>query len=104
MNVQLNKAEKGKIELTKATLIKELVNNYNYKKMKRINPKMNEVLFNELEKLIIENRRIPSANNENEKKLYHFLFRQNKQFQKGNLTGEHLVNYLKIRNLLKNII
>jgi hypothetical protein len=104
MNVQLNKAGKGKIEQEKALLITELVEKYNYKKRKRINPKMNETLFDELEKFIMENKRLPRANYENEKRLYHFLFRQNKQFKSGNLTGEQLNKYLKIKELLKATI
>jgi len=104
MNVQLNKAGTGKIKQEKALLIKELVDKYNYKKSKRINPKMNDTLFDELEKFIVENERLPRANYEDEKRLYHFLFRQNKQFKNGNLTGEQLNKYLKIKELLKATI
>ncbi len=104
MNVQLNREEKGKIEQTKAFLIRELVNSHNYKKRKRINPKMNETFFDELEKFIMENKRLPRANYEDEKRLYHFLFRQNKQFKNNNLTGEQLNKYLKVKELLKAII
>jgi hypothetical protein len=104
MNIQLNKAGKGKIEQEKALLIKELVGKFNYKKRKRINPKMNETLFDELEKFIMENKRLPRANYEDEKRLYYFLFRQNKQFINDNLTGEQLSKYLKIKELLKAII
>jgi hypothetical protein len=104
LNVQLNKVEKGKIDRTKAVVIEELINNYDYKKGKRFNPEKNKVLFDELEKFITENNRLPRANYENEKRLYHFLFRQNKQFKNGNLNGEHLHKYLKIKNLLKAII
>ncbi|GAB1450016.1 hypothetical protein MASR2M47_00720 [Draconibacterium sp.] len=104
MNVQLNRAEKGIIEQTKALLIRELVNIHNYKKSKRMNSKKNEVLFDELEKFIMENNRLPRANYEEEKRLYHFLFRQNKQFKDDNLSGEELNKYLKVKNLLKAII
>lgn len=104
MNIQLNKAGKGKIEQEKALLIKELVEKFNYKKRKRINPKMNETLFDELEQFIVENERLPRANYEDEKRLYHFLFRQNKQFKNDNLSGEQLNKYLKIKDLLKTII
>lgn len=104
MNVQLNKAGKGKIEQEKALLIKGLVEKYSYRKRKRINPKRNDTIFDELEKFIVEKERLPRANYEDEKRLYHFLFRQNKQFKNGNLTGEQLNKYLKIKNLLKAII
>ena len=104
LNVQLNKVEKGKIDRTKAIVIEELISNYNYKKRKRFNPEKNKVLFDELEKFITENKRLPRANYENEKSFYHFLFRQNKKFKNGYLNGVQLDKYLKIENLLKNII
>lgn len=69
-----------------------------------MNSKKNEVLFDELEKFIMENNRLPRANYEEEKRLYHFLFRQNKQFKDDNLSGEELNKYLKVKNLLKAII
>jgi hypothetical protein len=102
MHVQINKGEKNKLEQSKYLKIKELANNYNYKKRKR-NPKMNEAFFDELEMFIFVNRRIPSVTHESEKKLYHFLFRQKKQFRIGNLKGEQLNKYLKIMNLLNSI-
>ena len=103
MNVQLNKASKNKVEKSKIDKINELVEKYGYTKRARRNPKKLDSSYIELAHFIKLNKRLPNARDEDERNLYHFYYRQTKQYENGELTPEHENMYLETKELIQTI-
>lgn len=103
MNVQLNNANKNRIEKSKSDKINELVEKYGYVKLVRRNPKNMDSSYVELNQFIKLNKRLPSAKNEDESNLYHFYYRQTKQYENGELTPKHESMYIETKELIQDI-
>lgn len=103
LSVQQNKANKGLIDDNKLMRILTIVESYpNNKKRKRSNKNFKHTL-EELNLFIRKHRRLPKANDENEKTLYHFYYRQAKHHRNGNLTDDLRDKYIEIKNLIIDI-
>jgi len=103
MNIQLNKASKNKVEQSKIDKINKLVAKYDYIKRARRNPKNLDSSYIKLAQFIKTNNRLPNARNEDERKLYHFYYRQTKQYDNGELTPEQESKYIETKELIRDI-
>ncbi len=102
MNVQMNKARKGKIDKTKATQITEMCKDFESKKGQRRNHEFTNQSYIELLEFLIKEKRLPKANYET--KLYQFLYKQSNLFKSGSLAPEFQEKHLETINLINNIL
>ena len=102
LNVQLNRAEKGKVEESKLKQLTQLCEKFPFKKGKRRNSKSTDESYIELREFLSKQSRLPSATNE--AKLYRFLYTQGKLFKNNSLSKEYQDKYLEVRNLIKEIL
>lgn len=103
MNLQLRKAKKGKLDDIHKKKINDLISKYPNQRIKRKSPKVNKSSFEELIAFIQENKRLPQANEYNERYLYNFFYRQSKLFEAGKLNLEHKYYYNRIINQIQEI-
>lgn len=102
LNVQLNRAGKGKVEESKSKKLIELCEKFDFKKGKRRNSKSTDDSYIELIDFISKEKRLPRANDE--AKLYRFLYTQGKLFNKGSLSKEYQDKYLEVKYLINKTI
>jgi len=102
LNVQLNRAEKGKVEESKLKQLTHLCDKFGFKKGKRRNSKSTNETYTELMNFILKERRLPTANNE--AKLYRFLYTQGKLYKNDSLSKEYQEKYLEVKNLIVKIL
>lgn len=102
LNVQLNRAEKGKVEESKLNKFKYLCNKYGFRKGKRRNSISTDDNYLELKEFLLKEGRLPSATNE--AKLYRFLYTQGKLYKNDSLSKEFQNKYLEVRNLIKELL
>jgi hypothetical protein len=102
LNVQLNRAGKGKVEESKLKQLTQLCEKFDLKKGKRRNSKSTDESYIELREFLIKESRLPTATNE--AKLYRFLYTQGKLYKSNSLSKEYQDKYLEVRNLIKEIL
>ena len=102
LNVQLNKAEKGKVDESKSRKLSQLCEKFEFKKGKRRNSKSTDESYIELKEFLLKERRLPSATNE--AKLYRFLYTQGKLYKNDSLSKEYHDKYLAVKKLIKEIL
>jgi hypothetical protein len=102
MNVQMNKARKGKIDKTKANQITEMCKDFESKKGQRRNHEFTNQSYIELLEFLNNEKRLPKANYET--KLYQFLYKQSKLFKSGSLAPEFKEKHLETINLINTIL
>lgn len=105
MNVQLNKISKGKLDKSKSKKLQLLISSYENKRRRgrKKSSIKTDSLYNELVSFISTNKRLPMANYDEEKNLYHFFYRQRKQYENGGLPPEQQNKYLEITKLIQNV-
>jgi len=101
LNVQRSKINRGILEDKKNKLLTELILNSDLVKRKTSFFK-NQQYIN-LKEFIIKNGRLPSANKDNETKLYTFWYKQRKLYEENSLNIEDVITFNKIVDLIKKI-
>jgi hypothetical protein len=101
LNVQRSKKNRGILEEDKIDKINEVVFNYNLIadkiKLSRIEN------YKKLAQFILKEKRLPSANKTDERRLYAFFYQQRKLFEQGTLDLEEKSNFIDITKLIQNI-
>jgi hypothetical protein len=104
MNIQINKANKGDLDNERISLILALASKYNYKKRKRDTPKTWDESYSLVREFVQKYQRLPIANDEDEKSIYQFFYRQRKLYLEHNLPLNFIDRFLEIANLLNDKI
>ena len=102
LNVQFNRAGKGKVDKTKLRKLNQLCEKFGFKKGKRRNSKSTDESYTELKEFLIKERMLPSTTNE--AKLYRFLYTQGKLFKNDSLSKEYHDKYLEVKKLISEIL
>ena len=102
MNNQINKAAKSTIKSKNDEKIMEIISKFDYVKRKRLSPLKIEDTYNELLKFISQYRRLPMAQINDEKALYHFFYRQRKLYSEQKMPTEFVNKFMEVINTLKS--
>lgn len=101
LNIQRSRINKGILDENKTKLLTELLSTSNLSKSKSSLFKNQQYVG--LKDFIIKNRRLPSANRDNETQLYAFWYKQRKLNEDTALDAEDKIKFNEIVNLIEEI-
>ncbi len=102
MNIQINKSAKSTIKSKNDERIMEIISKFNYIKRKRLSPMKIDDTYNELLKFISQYRRLPMVQNNDEKALYNFFYRQRKLYSEQKMPTEFVNKFMEVINTIKS--
>jgi hypothetical protein len=101
LNVQRSYKNTGILEEDKIDKINQVVFNYNLRADKiKLSRYEN---YKKLAQFILKEKRLPSGNKTDERRLYAFFYQQRKLFEQGTLDLEEKTNFIDITKLMQNI-
>lgn len=99
--IQLAKYMRGELDEAKSTLFNKIMNQHKHNRTRKRRTNLTNK-YNELISFVINQNRLPLANNTEENDLYHFFFKQNKLFELGILTQTEENKFIEIAQIIQN--
>jgi hypothetical protein len=100
MIVQLKRANRSQINEEKISLISNLVKKFGYVKKERHLCKPWDDSYSDIIEFVKRNKRLPKANDDDEKNMYQFFYHQRKLYFEQNLPSNFIDRFVEIANLL----